>query len=264
MNHPFVKKFVEERELTLMLVVDVSGSGLFGSGAQSKRELAAEIASLLAFSAIRNNDKVGVILFSEEVEKYIPPKKGRRHVLRVIREILFHEPKKRGTNINEALEFLNRVTAHRAIAVVVSDFIGTPTKRVTTRPAGSSDSVPKLSSARSFLSESLAQSAFVSLRSTNKRHDVIAIQVVDRYELELPPLGRLVFKDAETGEVVEVNTHDSRKRNAFAERQTKSQAELLRMLRSANIDAIQLRTDQDYGPALGRFFETREKRRRRE
>ncbi len=250
MNHPFVKKFVEERELTLMLVVDVSGSGLFGSGAQSKRELAAEIASVLAFSAIRNNDKVGVILFSEEVEKYIPPKKGRRHVLRVIREILFHEPKKRGTNINEALEFLNRVTSHRAIAVVISDFIGEPTQS-NKKPA-----------ARSFLAQSLVQSAYVSLRSTNKRHDVIVIQVIDRYELELPPLGRLVFKDAETGEVVEINTNDLRKRAAFAERQTASQAELLRMLRSANIDAIQLRTDLDYGPALGRFFETREKRRR--
>jgi len=252
MNHPFVKKFVEERELTLMLVVDLSGSGLFGSGAQSKRELAAEIASVLAFSAIRNNDKVGVILFSEDVEKYIPPKKGRRHVLRVIREILFHEPKKRGTNLNAALEFLNRVTRHRAIAVVVSDFIGTPTH-----------SVKALAKKSSFLSETLIQSAFVSLRSTNKRHDVIAIQVVDRYELELPALGRLVFKDAETGEVVEINTNELRKLKAFAERQAKSQTELLRMLRSANIDAIQLRTDQEYGPALGRFFETREKRRGR-
>lgn len=252
MNHPFVKKFVEERELTLMLVVDVSGSGLFGSGAQSKRELAAEIASVLAFSAIRNNDKVGVILFTEDVGKYIPPKKGRRHVLRVIREVLFHEPKKRGTNLNEALDFMNRVTAHRAIAVVISDFIGEPAK-------------PKAGgqvAQRSFLSQSLAQSAFTSLRSTNKRHDVIAIQVIDRYELELPPLGRLIFKDAETGEVVEINTNDARKRNAFTERQTKSQAELLRMLRSANIDTMQLRTDQPYAGALGKFFETREKRRR--
>jgi uncharacterized protein (DUF58 family) len=252
MNHPFVKKFVEERELTLMLVVDVSGSGLFGSGAQSKRELAAEVASVLAFSAIRNNDKVGVILFSEEVEKYIPPKKGRRHVLRVIREILFFEPKKRGTNLNAALEFLNRVTAHRAIAVVVSDFIGQPTTQRGTR-----NTSPLL------VSESLVQSAFVSLRSTNKHHDVIAIQVIDRYELELPALGRLVFKDAETGEVVEINTNELRKLNAFSERQSKQQAELLRVLRSANIDAIQLRTDQDYGPALGKFFETRERRRRR-
>ena len=123
MNHPFVKKFVEERELTLMLVVDVSGSGLFGSGDQSKRELAAEIASVLAFSAIRNNDKVGLILFTDEVEKFMPPRKGRRHVLRVIREILFFEPQRRGTNMSGALEFLNQVTAHRAITVVISDFL---------------------------------------------------------------------------------------------------------------------------------------------
>src|SRR3954447_9134294 len=123
MNHPFIKKFVEERELTVMLIVDLSGSGLFGSGEQSKRELAAEMASVLAFSAIRNNDKVGLILFTDEIEKFIPPKKGRRHVLRVIREILFYEPKKHGTNLDLALEFLNRVTAHRAIAIVLSDFL---------------------------------------------------------------------------------------------------------------------------------------------
>jgi len=123
MNHPFVKKFVEERELTLVLVVDLSGSGLFGSGEQSKRELAAEIASVLAFSAIRNNDKVGLILFTDEVEKFMPPRKGRRHVLRVIREILFFEPQRRGTNLSGALEFLNQVTAHRAITVVISDFL---------------------------------------------------------------------------------------------------------------------------------------------
>src|SRR5438552_7915285 len=126
MNHPFVKKFVEERELTLMLVVDVSGSGLFGSREQSKRELAAEIASVLAFSAIRNNDKVGLILFTDEVEKFIPPRKGRRHVLRVIREVLFFEPERRGTDLNDALQFLDRVTPHRAIAGVVSDLIGSP------------------------------------------------------------------------------------------------------------------------------------------
>src|ERR1700704_6309655 len=114
LNHPFVKKFVEERELTLMLVVDVSGSGLFGSSEQSKRELAAEIASVLAFSAIRNNDKVGLILFSDEVEKFIPPRKGRKHVLRVIREVLSFEPKRRGTNLPGALEFSSRMLAHRS------------------------------------------------------------------------------------------------------------------------------------------------------
>lgn len=254
MNHPFVKKFVEERELTLMLVVDVSGSGLFGSGEQSKREMAAEIASVLAFSAIRNNDKVGLILFTEEVEKFIPPRKGRRHVLRVIREILFFEPKRRGTNLNLALEFLTRVTPHKAIAVIVSDFLG---QNITDRIPGA----PPRRSSGPMLAQSLAQASFTALRQANRRHDVVAIQIADRYELELPPLGRLILKDAETGEVVEVNTGDPRKRESFMQRQARAQAELLRVFRAAKIDSILLRTDQSYTSALGRFFETREKRR---
>ncbi len=239
MNHPFVKKFVEERELTLMLVVDLSGSGLFGSGEQSKRELAAEIASVLAFSAIRNNDKVGLILFTDEVEKFMPPKKGRRHVLRVIREILFFEPQRRGTNVSAALEFMGRVTAHRAITVVVSDFL---------EPVGKQDAP----------SAPLAS----ALRQANRRHDVVAVQIIDRHELELPPLGRLILQDAETGEVVEVNTSAATRR-AFAEQQKTQQAELERLLRGARIDAIRLRTNETYGAALGKFFETREKRRMR-
>jgi uncharacterized protein (DUF58 family) len=255
MNHPFVKKFVEERELTLMLVVDASGSGLFGSCQQSKRELAAEIASVLAFSAIRNNDKVGLLLFSDEVEKFIPPRKGRRHVLRVIREVLFFEPKQRGTDLNGALEFLMRVTPHRAIAVIVSDFIGSP--------AVASGSRPGRLRPQMMLLESLAQASFALLRQANRRHDVVAVQITDRYELELPDLGRLVFDDAETGEVVEVNTGDPRKRAAFAQRQARAQAELARLFRSIGIDAIQLRTDRPYGVELARFFETREKRRLR-
>jgi len=255
MNHPFVKKFVEERELTLMLVVDVSGSGLFGSREQSKRELAAEVASVLAFSAIRNNDKVGLILFSDEVEKFIPPRKGRRHVLRVIREVLFFEPKRRGTDLNEALEFLLRVTSHRAIAVVISDFIGSPAvssgkRRSKLRP-------------QMMLLESLAQASFSMLRQANRRHDLVAVQIADRYELELPALGLLVLNDAETGEVVEINTGDARKRDAFAKRQARAQDDLARLFRSAGIDAIQLRTDRPYGVELASFFETRERRRLR-
>jgi uncharacterized protein (DUF58 family) len=254
MNHPFIKKFVEERELTLMLTVDVSASGLFGSREQSKRELAAEIASVLAFSAIRNNDKVGLILFSDEVEKFIPPRKGRRHVLRVIREVLFFEPRGRGTDLNGALEFLMRVTPHKAIAVVISDFIGSPP-----------DQKGRGAKARSHLMllESLAQSAHPMLRHANRRHDVVAVHITDPYELQLPALGRLVLQDAETGEIVEVNTGDERKRKAFAERQTKAQSQIARLFRSAGIDAIQLRTDQPYAAELGRFFETREKRRLR-
>jgi len=252
MNHPFVKKFVEERELTLMLVVDVSGSGLFGSVEQSKRELAAEIASVLAFSAIRNNDKVGLILFSDEVEKFIPPRKGRKHVLRVIREVLFFEPQRRGTDLNKALEFLLRVTAHKAVTVIISDFIGSPAisgkKRGRLKP-------------QMMLLESLAQASFTMLRQCNRRHDVVAVQIADRFELELPALGRLVLTDAETGEVVEVNTGDERKRGAFNERQTRAQAELARLFRSAGVDSIHVRTDRPWSIELTRFFETRERRR---
>jgi uncharacterized protein (DUF58 family) len=255
MNHPFIKKFVEERELTLMLVVDVSGSGRFGSREQSKRELAAEIASVLAFSAIRNNDKVGLILFSDEVEKFIPPRKGRKHVLRVIREVLFYEPKRRGTDLNEALEFLLHVTPHKAIAVVISDFIGSP-------------ALPRSGSKRRLrpqmmLLKSLAQASFTMLKQANRRHDLVAVQIADPYELELPALGRLVLEDAETGEIVEVATDNARKRAAFAERQAKAQTDLARLFRSGGIDAIQLRTDQPYTVSLARFFETREKRRLR-
>jgi len=253
MNHPFVKKFVEERELTLMLVVDLSGSGLFGSRDQSKRELAAELASVLAFSAIRNNDKVGLILFTEEVEKYIPPKKGRRHVLRVIREILCFQPAKRGTNFAGALDVLNRLTRRHAIVVVISDFL------FEQRAATEGD---KNRGGGYLLSPTLGPRSWPALRQANRRHDVIAIQVVDRFELALPSLGRLVLSDAETGEMIEINTHDLRKRRAFADRRGKHQADLRRVLRSAGIDAIEVRTGEPYASALGAFFETREKRRR--
>jgi len=257
MNHPFIKKFVEERELTLMLLVDVSGSGLFGSREQSKRELAAEIASVLAFSAIRNNDKVGLILFSDEIEKFIPPRKGRRHVLRVIREVLFFEPRRPGTDLNGALEFLMRVTPHKAIAVVISDFIAPP-------DAGS-QAKKRRYPVRGDIdpSRSLAHASLTMLRSANRRHDVVAVQITDPGELELPALGRLVLQDAESGEIVEVNTRNALSRVAFATRQNRALDELARIFRTAGIDAIHLRTDQPYGAALGRFFENRERRRLR-
>ena len=239
MNHPFIKKFVEERELTVMLVVDVSGSGLFGSRDQSKRELAAEIASVLAFSAIRNNDKVGLLLFTDDVEKFIPPRKGRGHVLRVIREVLYFEPRRRGTDLAHALEFMGRVLPHKAIAVVISDFL-----------------IPEGSGA-------LPPQSQIALRMANRRHDVVAVHIADRYEMELPALGRLVLEDAETGEIVELNTAHAASRDAFALRQEKQYAEVARQLRSSGIDSIQLRTDEPYAAALGRFFENREKRRLR-
>ncbi|MFZ0828900.1 MAG: DUF58 domain-containing protein [Verrucomicrobiia bacterium] len=239
MNHPFIKKFVEERELTVMLVVDVSGSGRFGSRAQSKRELAAEIASVLAFSAIRNNDKVGLLLYTDEVEKFIPPRKGRSHVLRVIREVLFFEPQRRGTDLVHALEFMGRVLPHRAIAVVISDFL---------MPDGVG---------------ALPKPVQTALRMANRRHDVVAVHIADRYELELPALGRLTLEDAETGEILEVNTSPAATRDAFALRQQKQNEDLARQLRASGIDAIQLRTDESYSAALGKFFENRERRRLR-
>ena len=266
MNHPFIKKFVEERELTLMLVVDVSGSGLFGSRAQSKRELAAEIASVLAFSAIRNNDKVGLLLFSDEVEKFIPPRKGRSHVLRVIREVLFFEPKRRGTDLVQALEFMGRVLPHRAIAVVISDFISPAVASAARLGAafGEARASSRLSSGDTRPNSNVLPSELqTALRIANRKHDVVAVQITDRHELELPALGRLVLEDAETGEIVEINTGHATSREAFALRQEKQRHDLARQFRSSGVDTIQLRTDEPYSAALGKFFENREKRRLR-
>jgi uncharacterized protein (DUF58 family) len=254
MNHPFVKKFREERELTVVLVVDLSGSGMFGSGDHSKRELTAEIASVLAFSAIRNQDKVGLLLFTESVEKFIPPRKGRRHVLRVIRDVLFHEPRYPGTNMNGALEFLNRILPHRSVVVVISDFLGeTHLNRA---------DVAAHLRRKALYSETLGRLSSTVLRQTSRKHDVIAVQVTDPHELTLPNLGRLVLKDAETGDVVEINTHDGRRREAFAMRQEKTQVELIHLFRSSNVDAIQLRTDEPYEKQLAAFFDKRQKRKR--
>lgn len=255
MNHPFIKKFVEERELTVMLLVDVSGSGRFGSRERSKRELAAEIASVLAFSAIRNNDKVGLILFTDAVEKFVPPRKGRKHVLRVIREVLFFEPRRRGTDLNAALQFLMRVTPHRAVAVLLSDFLGSPAL-----PQSETDRRPR---PQKMLLESLLQASLPQLKQVNRRHDLVAVQITDRFEQELPALGRLVLKDAETGELIELDTGDARRRSIFAQRQARLQAETARLFRAAGIDAIQLRTDQPYAGELAKFFEARERRRLR-
>ena len=247
-NHPFIKKFVEERELTLLLVVDVSGSGRFGSLAQSKRELAAEVASVLAFSAIRNNDKVGLILFSDEVEKFIPPRKGRKHVLRVIREVLYFQPERRGTDVETALEFAAHMVKHRSIMVLISDFLLPPEGPALRRP----EDAP-----------ALPKRVQTALRQANRRHDLVAVQITDQHELELPALGRLVLEDAETGELVELNTGEAAKRTAFTMRRSGQLNQLARTLRSFGIDSVQLNTHEPYAMELGRFFETREKRRLR-
>ena len=224
----YVKKFTEERELTVVLVVDVSASGSFGSASQSKRELAAEVAALLAFSAIRNNDKVGLLLFTDKVELYIPAKKGRSHTLRLIREILFFEPESRGTDPALALQYLNKVVTRRAVVFFVSDF-----------------------QAGDFSRE---------LATTGRRHDFIAIHVQDERERVLPNVGIITLEDAETGEQIEVNTADKATRTHFAELAEAKTAELKRILRRNNIDTISLQTGRDYLPGLRAFFKQRERR----
>lgn len=224
----FVKKFTEERELSVMLIVDVSASGNFGSTAQSKRELAAEVACLLAFSAIRNNDKVGLILFTDQVELFIPPKKGRSHTLRLIREILFFEPRGCGTQPALALDYLNKIVTRRAVVFFISDF-----------------QAPDFSHA---------------LAVSGRRHDFIAIHVRDERERSLPNIGIITLEDAETGEQIEINTGDRGIRSRFADLADEQAEQLSRTLRRSNVEEIQLRTGEDYLPALRAFFKQRERR----
>jgi uncharacterized protein (DUF58 family) len=223
-----VKKFTEERELTVMLIVDVSASGNFGSTMQSKRELAAEVACLLAFSAIRNNDKVGLILFTDRVELFIPPKKGRSHTLRLIREVLFFEPAGRGTDAALALDYLNKVVTRRAVVFFISDF-----------------QAPDFSH---------------PLAVSGRRHDLIAVHIQDERERVLPNVGIITLEDAETGEQIEINTADRGTRTRFSDLADEKAHELSRTLRRNNIDAITLRTSEDYLPALRSFFKLRERR----
>ncbi len=224
----YVKKFTEERELTVVLVVDVSASGSFGSVSQSKRELAAEVACLLAFSAIRNNDKVGLLLFTDRVELFIPPKKGRSHTLRIIREILFFQPEGKGTEPALALDYLNKVVTRRAVVFFISDFQTGDFSR--------------------------------SLAVSGRRHDFIAIHVEDERERVLPNIGIITLEDAETGEQIEINTRDASTRARFSHIAEAQQEELARTLRRNNIDSISLRTGDDYLPALRSFFKQRERR----
>ena len=228
MGNAYVKKFTEERELTVMLIVDVSASGNFGSTSQSKRELAAEVACLLAFSAIRNNDKVGLLLFTDRVELFIPPKKGRSHTLRLIREILFFEPQGRGTHPALALDYLNKIVTRRAVVFFISDF-----------------QAPDFSQ---------------SLAVSGRRHDFIAIRIQDEREKVFPDVGIITLEDAETGEQIEVNTSSRSLRTAFSDSVQKDESELARTLARSNIDAIALRTGEDYLPALRSFFNQRERR----
>ena len=225
---PHIKLLAEERELTVMLVVDASASGRFGSVERFKNELAAELCAVLAVSAIKNNDKVGLIIFTDDIELYVPPSKGRQHVLRVIREILFFEPKKKGTNIPEALHFLNGVTKRRTVTFLVSDF--------------------------------MAADFEMPLRIANKRHDVIAVTVTDPREETLPNVGLVCVQDAESGRETLVDSSDSAVREAYAKAAKQRAEERDRLFRRTRVDAIHIRTDRPYVDEIYRFFRMRERR----
>jgi uncharacterized protein (DUF58 family) len=236
-GRPFVKKFTEERELTILLLVDISASGNFGSAVLSKRDLAAELASVLAFSAIRNSDKVGLLLVTDRVERYLPPKKGRRHVLRVVRDILYHTPEGIGTDLVKALDVVNHVLHRRAIVFLISDF----------------ESPGDPAAAREALRR--------AMRQTNRRHDLVAVHIEDPREKELPDLGVLALEDAETGEVIQLDTASAAVRRLFKEESAKRNRRLVSDFRAEGVDTLQLQTDTPYIPALQRFFKTRERRR---
>lgn len=228
MGHPFVKRYVEERELTVMLLIDISRSQAFGTQGKQKREVAAEIAALLAFCAISNNDKVGLVACSDRVEKYVPPRKGTRHALRLIRDILFVEPRFPGTSLRAGLDFLNRVLHRRAIVFLLSDF--------------------------------LDQGYEQALRRTGRRHDLIALMQSDPREQALPDVGLLELEDAETGQPVLIDTGASHFQPAFAQRARQRQARLRQLARSARVDMVDLGTDDAHLDALTRFFHRRERR----
>lgn len=227
-QHTYIKKFVEERELTVLFVVDMSGSQYFGSGERLKSEVAAEITALLAFSAVRNNDKTGMLILTDEVEKYVPVKKGRMHVLRVIREILYYQPKKKGTRLAAGFEYLNRILTRTAVIFLISDF--------------------------------LDQGYEKPLKILSRRHDVIAIHLRDRREQEMPPVGLVEFQDQETGEVLLVDASLPRLQKEFKAAGLKKQEDLDRLFKSLRIDKIDIAAETSYIEPLMRFFRIREKR----
>ncbi len=228
MGHPYVKKFVEERELTVMFLLDASMSCRFGSVKQMKNQLAAELCSVLAFSAIQNNDKVGLIIFTDRIEKFIPPRKGLRHVMRVIREALYYKPQGRGTDVSLALEYLNRVTKRRTIAFMISDFFSSDFK--------------------------------TTLSVSNKRHDIIAVTITDPREIDLGNLGIIKLHDAETDKSFTIDTSN----RAFRERYNRDALQRIKerevSFRSVNVDNINVYTDRPYVKELIKFFKMRERR----
>jgi len=227
-GRPFIKRYVEERELTVMLLVDASASGSFGSAGKTKGEVSAEISALLAFSAIKNNDRVGALLFTDRVEKFIPPRRGATHVLRVVREVLFNKPQGRGTRIQSALEHLNLVIRKHAVVFLISDL--------------------------------LDQGYEQALKVANRKHDVVIIQIVDPREQELPPLGILEVQDAETGEIVYTDTSLPSIREIYRQNWERNRQKQRKLFQSHRIDNVTIDTAQPYDVPLVRFFAERARR----
>jgi len=227
-NHPYIKVFEEERELNVMLLIDVSGSRNFGTYSKLKRDLITELAAVISFSAIKNNDKVGVIFFSDKVEKFIPPKKGKTHILRIIREILTFKPESPKTNLTEALRFFNNVTKKKNTAFILSDFVD-----------GNFEE---------------------ALRISSKKHDVIALRIYDKREQELPKAGLMCIKDSETNEVFWVNTNKASVRNDFEQWWKKKEFEFKSVFKKTGVDHVFIRTDDDYVKPLVKLFKARRNR----
>ncbi|MBD3234513.1 MAG: DUF58 domain-containing protein [candidate division Zixibacteria bacterium] len=229
-SYPYVKKYQEERELSVILAVDLSASGIFGSIERSKNELAAELGAVLAFTAVNNNDKVGLLIFTDKVEKFVPPKKGRSHILRLIREILYYKPEGRGTDIAAALDHLNSALNRRSVIFLISDFFDSGYDR--------------------------------QIGITGRRHDLVAFRISDPRELNLSDLGILALRDAETGDIVEVDTSNNRIRKEFRDRVVQVRGDTVQTFKKKDVDYIDLFTGSDYTTPLVNFFRSRARRMR--
>jgi uncharacterized protein (DUF58 family) len=263
MGRPFVRRYREERELAMVLAVDVSASSAFGSLRRTKREFAAEIAGTLAISASRSSDKVALLLFSDQVELYLPPRKGRRHILRLIREMLHFEPKHRGTNIPAALAFVNHVLNRRSIIFLLTDFLhsfGQSTGRSPRAAVHSSQST--VHGPQSTVHSPADRDVIQEIGLTNAHHDVVCVHLHDPRESELPAAGLLTIEDAETGELLEVDSSRAAVRDKFARTNAERLAELDRALRRAGVDTLSFSTAGSFAQVLQAFFETRRGRRR--
>jgi uncharacterized protein (DUF58 family) len=243
MAHPYVKKHVEERELSVLLAVDLSGSEQFATRGKFKAEVAAEIAAVLALSAVRNNDRVGLVIFSDRIEHVVPPRKGRRHAMRLIRDVLAFRPSGRGTDLSGGVDYAARLLPHRGIMFVLSDFL------------------PQYETALEAGSVAVAWER--TLRVVSRRHDVVAVRIGDTAELALPDLGLLVFIDPETGEEVAVRTDKPSVRSEYKDAVTREEAEVVRLFRRLGIDQIDVRTDAPIVRPLLYFFRRRERKLRR-